>query len=292
MIDINKNKRPGQLYVVATPIGNRDDITYRAVTILKQAAIIACEDTRHSKKLLHYYGIDSKLTAYHEFNEVQKTPYLLEQVKQGQAVALISDAGTPLISDPGLTLIQKAHQAQLKVVAIHGACALTAALSIAGLDNRSFHFEGFLAAKPGARQKRLQQLESYPETLVFYEAPHRIEATLAAMFMSLGESRQAILARELTKYHEQLARGSLKELYQQLQQGRIPIQGEFVIAVAGKAKEETDEKSVHISAEKLLLTLLPQLPLPQAVKLTAQISGLSKNKLYKQALAWKEGRDE
>lgn len=202
---------PGTLYLVATPIGNLADITHRALQILKDVDLIACEDTRHTRKLLQHYGITTKTISYHEHNEQQRAAELLDRLKQGKDIAVVSDAGTPSISDPGFRLVRVAIENEVPVVPVPGPSALISALIAAGLPTDEFFFAGFLPARSNARRTRLGELRSVPGTLIFYEAPHRLATTLTDAFEILGE-RDAVVARELTKVHEEIRRGRLSEL--------------------------------------------------------------------------------
>jgi len=204
----------GQLYIVATPIGNLADITYRAVRILQQVALVAAEDTRHSRKLLSHYQIETPLVSYHEHNARQKVGLLLDKLRSGQDIALISDAGTPGIADPGYRLVQACLEAGIQVTAIPGPCALVAGLSVAGVPTDRFTFEGFLPAKTAARRTLLRQCSNADHTLVFYEAPHRLAATIADMSEAFGLQRELVVARELTKLHEEVFRGTIEEASQ------------------------------------------------------------------------------
>jgi 16S rRNA (cytidine1402-2'-O)-methyltransferase len=201
----------GTLYLVSTPIGNLEDITHRAIRVLGEVNIIACEDTRHTSKLLNHYGIETKTISYHEHNERERAAELVKLLKQGSDVAVVSDAGTPAINDPGFRLAREAIDNELRVVPIPGASALISALVVSGLPTDEFFFGGFLPARSGARRARLSELRTMPATLIFYEGPHRIAATLKDAVEILGE-RQAVVARELTKMHEEIARGNLSEL--------------------------------------------------------------------------------
>lgn len=278
-----KEPRPmGVLYVVATPIGNREDITLRALNILQTVDLIATEDTRHSQGLLKHHGIDKPLIALHSHNETSQTVHLLKQLQQGTSIALISDAGTPCIHDPGAYLIHQAHNAGIQVVPIPGPCAITTALSVAGLQHQPFLFEGFLPVKQTARRKQLAELAEQTRTLIFYEAPHRIMPCLDDMQATLGEERQAVIARELTKQFETLYRGTLSMIDAQLQKKPDQCRGEFVLIVAGKPKE----KGAILPAQtlRLLTALLAHLPTRQAVDIISQCTGTNKNKLYQAAL--------
>ena len=249
----------GTLYVVATPIGNLQDITLRAIEILKKVDRIAAEDTRHSMSLLKHYSISKPSLSLHEFNEREQLDVLLQYLKQGESIALISDAGTPLISDPGFHLVKEAKEIGIEVIPIPGACAAIAALSAAGLPTDKFIFEGFLPAKSEARHHALEKLSAEERTLIFYEAPHRLLPTLQAMIEIFGDNRRAVIARELTKIHETILHAELKDLYEQFTTKAQTVRGEIVILVAGskKQKSETNE----ISSERVLDILLAELPL-------------------------------
>jgi 16S rRNA (cytidine1402-2'-O)-methyltransferase len=202
---------PGTLYLVATPIGNLSDITHRALQVLRDVYLIACEDTRHTQKLLNHYGINTKTISYHEHNEQQRAAQLIDQLKQGSNIAVVSDAGTPAISDPGFRLVRAAIENDVPVVPVPGPSALISALIAGGLPTDEFFFGGFLPARSNARRARLAKLQSVPGTLIFYEAPHRLAATLKDAYEILGE-RDAVVARELTKIHEEIRRGRLSQL--------------------------------------------------------------------------------
>lgn len=219
---------PGTLYIVATPIGNLEDMTFRAIRTLKEVDLIAAEDTRHSRKLLGHYGIPTRMTPYHDHNEQLKTDYLLEQLLAGQNIAIITDAGTPCIADPGYRIAKAAAEKGIRTVPIPGTSAIAAALSASGLPSDRFVFEGFLPPKQGKRKSRLAELNSETRTVIFYEAPHRLPATLADMAEILG-SRQVVVARELTKIHEEFRRGTAAELLEHYR--NHPVRGEIVILV-------------------------------------------------------------
>jgi 16S rRNA (cytidine1402-2'-O)-methyltransferase len=276
--------KAGVLYVVATPIGNLQDITARAIDTLGRVALVAAEDTRHSRKLLAHYGIGTPLLALHEHNEREQTQKLLARLAAGEDVALISDAGTPLISDPGFYLVRAARAAGLLVVAVPGASACIAALSIAGLPTDRFVFEGFLPSKQVARAKRLQALQDESRTLVFYESSHRIVACLADMVATLGGEREAVLARELTKTFETTRGGSLQELHDWLLADDNQQRGEFVIMVHGRSGQPD---SIDAADRHVLEVLLQELPLKQAAALAAKITGLPRNRLYDYGLELK-----
>ncbi len=266
----------GKLYVVGTPIGNVDDLSPRARSVLAMADVIAAEDTRHTRGLLSRIGVESRLIAYHEHNETERVPELLEQLASGKSVALVSDAGTPLISDPGWRLVDAAQAAGFAVVPVPGPCAAVAALSAAGLPTDHFVFEGFLPRRESARAERLEALRHEQRTIVFYEAVHRVVATLAALCTAFGGERRAAIARELTKTHEQIESGTLAALAARLDAG-IPLLGEFVIVVAGAAVTTPDEAE----AQRVYALLAAELPPDKALKLTAAITGVPRNVLYR-----------
>ena len=266
----------GILYVVATPIGNPADLGQRAREILVAADLIAAEDTRRAARLLAAAGSDRPLLSLHEHNEEAMIERLVGELSQGRQLALVSDAGTPLISDPGLKLVQAVGRAGYTIVPVPGPSAVMAALCAAGLPTDRFVFEGFLPRRGSARRERLAALESEPRTMVFFEAVHRIAATLDAMTEAFGATRQAVLARELTKTHEQLARGTLAELGAGL--GRaIPLLGEFVVLVAGAPVAVS---SADAEVVRLYGLLSAELPPGRAVALAAEISGRSRNEVY------------
>jgi 16S rRNA (cytidine1402-2'-O)-methyltransferase len=219
---------PGTLYLVATPIGNLADITHRALQVLRDVALVACEDTRHTRKLLQHYGVDAKTVSYHEHNEQQRARELIELLQQGSDVAVVSDAGTPAISDPGFRLVRAAIENGVAVVPVPGPSALIAALVAAGLPTDEFFFGGFLPARSSARRARLNELCAVPGTLIFYEAPHRLAASLRDAYEVLGE-REAVVARELTKLHEELRRGRLSELVEHY--SNVEPRGEIVLLI-------------------------------------------------------------
>lgn len=274
-------ERPGVLYVVATPIGNLDDISPRALQVLAAADLVAAEDTRHSGALLTHFGITSKLLSLHEHNEAERATLLLERLQAGADVALISDAGTPLISDPGFDLVRAAQRAGIKVSPIPGACALVAALSVSGLPTDRFVFEGFLPAKSGARRERLDLLGLELRTMVFYESVHRLAESLGDMAMSFGKGRFGVIARELTKLHEELRQGTLADLVNWAQRDPVAGKGEVVVLVAGA---EIQASATEAEAERVLKPLLKELPVKQAAALAAEITGQKKNVLYDRAL--------
>lgn len=275
--------QPGSLYVVATPIGNLDDISARALRILREVALIAAEDTRHSARLLQHFGIQTPLAACHEHNERDQGGRFLARLQAGEDVALISDAGTPLISDPGYHLVRQARAAGIAVVPVPGACALIAALSAAGLPSDRFIFEGFLPAKAAGRRARLEQVREEPRTLIFYEAPHRILECLQDMREVFGDDRPALLARELTKTFETLQGLPLAELCEWVAADSNQQRGECVVLVAGWQAPEGEE-AVSAEALRVLDLLLSEMPLRRAAALAAEITGVRKNVLYQVAL--------
>lgn len=277
------NSPLGSLYVVATPIGNLDDISARALTILRSVALIAAEDTRHSARLMQHFGIGTPLAACHEHNERDQGGRFLARLLAGDDVALISDAGTPLISDPGYHLVRQARAAGIAVVPVPGACALIAALSAAGLPSDRFIFEGFLPAKAAGRRARLEQVKEEPRTLIFYEAPHRILECLQDMQLVFGDERPALLARELTKTFETLKGLPLAELAAWVAADSNQQRGECVVLVAGWQAPEGDE-AVSAEAMRVLNLLLAEMPLKRAAALAAEITGVRKNLLYQVAL--------
>lgn len=275
--------QPGSLYVVATPIGNLDDISARALRILREVALIAAEDTRYSVRLLQHFGIETPLAACHEHNERDQGGRFLARLQAGEDVALISDAGTPLISDPGYHLVRQARAAGFAVVPVPGACALIAALSAAGLPSDRFIFEGFLPAKAAGRHARLEQVREEPRTLIFYEAPHRILECLQDMREVFGDDRPALLARELTKTFETLQGLPLAELCEWVAADSNQQRGECVVLVAGWQAPEGEE-AVSAEALRVLDLLLSEMPLRRAAALAAEITGVRKNVLYQVAL--------
>ena len=275
------NTKQGILYVVATPIGNLSDMSDRARHILAQVAVVAAEDTRHSGQLLKHFGIDTPLWSLHEHNESQRAQEIVARLREGDDIALVSDAGTPLISDPGFDVVRDAIAAGLRVVPIPGACAALAALSASGLPTDRFSFQGFLPVKAAARTAKLRALRAEPATLIFYEAPHRLAETLKALTEELGQ-RAAVVARELTKQYEAFYFGTLDDLASRTATDESMRRGEIVILVAGA----TDVlQSSTLDAETVLRVLLEELPPSQAAKLAAKLTGGKRGELYDQALA-------
>ncbi len=275
----------GTLYVVATPIGNLRDMSLRAIEVLKTVDCIAAEDTRHSMPLLQHFLITTRVISLHEHNERERSTQLLEALQRGESIALISDAGTPLISDPGYFLVREARECGIKVVPIPGPSAIIAALSVSGLPTDRFSFEGFLPAKSKQRVAQLNSLQHETRTMVFYEAPHRVLECLADMQSVFGMKRQAVIARELTKMFETIHNAPLDELLEWVKRDANQTRGEMVLVVAGAEAKLTEENLVL--AENILQILLEELPLKQAVELAAKISGKRKNELYQLALKFK-----
>lgn len=276
------NRGTGILYVVATPIGNLADISERARTILAQVDVIAAEDTRRTGILLQYLGIQKPMIPFHDHNEERQTARLLERLLAGETAALVSDAGTPLISDPGYRIVHEARQAQIQVIPIPGPSALIAALSVSGLPTDRFRFEGFLPSKTGARRKYLQALAGETATLVFYESSHRIAESLHEMREIFGADREAVVARELTKTFETLLAGSLGEICARVDRDPDQSRGEFVVMVHGA--DAAAAKSSRDAAAGLLRVLLEELPVKQAASLAARYTARPRNELYALAL--------
>lgn len=272
--------QPGVLYVVATPIGNLEDLSPRAREVLAAADLVAAEDTRHSAVLLSHFGIRTPLVSLHEHNEAERSAELLAKLRDGARVALVSDAGTPLISDPGFDLVRAARRAGVTVTPIPGACALVAALSVSGLPTDRFVFEGFLPAKSTARRARLAELAPETRTLVFYESVHRLRESLEDMAVAFGPGRPAVLARELTKLHEGVREATLAVLAEWAGRDPAAAKGEVVLVVAGSPEAAVSDAE----ADRILNALLVELPVKQAASLAAAITGLKKNSLYQRAL--------
>lgn len=270
----------GCLFVVATPIGNLADMTYRAVQTLKDVALVAAEDTRHSRKLLSHYGIETPLTSYHEHNAREKVEPLLAKLRSGQDVALISDAGTPGIADPGFRLVQACHLAGIRVVAVPGPSALVAALSIAGVPTDRFAFEGFLPAKATARQRLLKDRASADQTLVFYETPHRLNAALRDLLEICGPERFLVVVRELTKLHEELFRGRIDEALQHFSQGRV--RGELVLVLP--PGEKAPRPGMAVALEEMLRE--SDLSRREVVKIIAKEYGVPGSEVYRESLKY------
>lgn len=279
------SRSSGCLYVVATPIGNLDDITLRALRILAETDVIAAEDTRHSRTLLSRHGLERPVLALHEHNEEQQAPHLVERLRRGESVALISDAGTPLLSDPGYRLVGLAAAAGIEVVAIPGPSAVTAAISISGLPTDRFAFEGFLPARSAARRRMLQELQAERRTLVFFESSHRIAESLAEMALVFGPERPAAVCREMTKRFETVLRGALGDLGARVEADPDQRRGEFVVVVAGcpKAMEGALPEALRLARE-----LQPLLGASQAARTAARFMDVSRRAVY-DALSGEDG---
>ena len=271
-----------RLYVVATPIGNLADLSPRAADILSRVAVIAAEDTRRARRLLDHAGLRTPLTALHDHNERRAIPGLLRRLEQGDDVALISDAGTPLVSDPGFPLVRAAQDAGIDVQPVPGPSALTAAISVAGIATDRFVFEGFLPARSAARRNRIKELADETRTIVWYEAPHRVAATLGDLAEVLGGEREAAVCRELSKVHEQSVRASLDSLVAALADGTIPARGEFVIVVSGAAGERDGNLR---EGQRVMALLLETVAPGKAAQLAHEITGVSRKVLYGWAMS-------
>ena len=267
------------LWVVATPIGNLQDISLRAIEVLSAVDLIAAEDTRRTAVLLKAHGIRTPLTAYHEHNENSKAVSLLAKLKAGQSIALVSDAGTPLISDPGYRLVHMAAAESIDCSPVPGPCAAIAALSVSGQPTTHFHFEGFLPAKRSARDKRLQELEDKSETIIFYESGHRLLACLKSMAEILGADRELTVCRELTKQFETLLRGNVEKIIQMVERDSMQKKGEFVLVAAGKTGGG-EQSAVSNEVRKIFSLLCEELPASKAARITASITGGSRKEIY------------
>jgi 16S rRNA (cytidine1402-2'-O)-methyltransferase len=270
---------PGTLYIVATPIGNLEDMTYRAVRILGEVDLIAAEDTRHSLKLLNHFGISKPLTSYFDHNQQLKGERILNTLRSGKSVALISDAGTPCVSDPGYNLVRDALMEHIQVIAVPGPCAAITALSGSGLPSDSFTFVGFPPSRQARRRAFLSDLLRLPSTLILYEAPHRLEDTLCDIRETMGE-RQIVVARELTKIYEEFIRGTVSEVITQVAQGKV--RGEVVILIATDKPENIERKSLDLVLQELLTD--EHLSVRDAAKKAADITGSSRSEAYTEAL--------
>ncbi len=274
------------LYIVATPIGNRDDMSARAIQVLQQVDRIYAEDTRHSLPLLRHHGIETRLWTLHEHNEEARSAEIITHLQTGASAALITDAGTPLISDPGFKLVRACQAAGVKVSPVPGACAVTAALSVSGLPTDRFQFVGFPPAKSAARQAWLEPLSRLAHTLVIYETPHRIVESLSDMVVPFGEERLMTLAREMTKRFETLIHGSVAEVLAAVQADSNQQRGEFVLVVAGNSPADDDKGAAAASfdLDKILSVLMPHLPVKTAAKCAAELCAVNKKQAYDRAL--------
>lgn len=276
----------GTIYIVSTPIGNLGDMSARAIEVLKSVDLVLAEDTRHSRPLLQNFGITTHCIAFHEHNERDKADEICQQVLQGKSVALISDAGTPLVSDPGFHLTRRAHELGVSVSPIPGVTAAMAALSASGLPSDRFVFEGFLSPKQKARTDKLKSLSRESRTLIFYESPRRVLETLQDMVVAFGADRQIVLARELTKMHETIVSKPLSDMLEFVEQDANQQRGEIVLVVAGAPEVETD--MVEQDVESILSVLIEELPQKQAAAIAAKLTGRKKNEMYALALKLKE----
>jgi 16S rRNA (cytidine1402-2'-O)-methyltransferase len=283
------NGSAGRLYVVATPIGNLNDFSARARETLAGCSLIAAEDTRHTGNLLKHFAIRTPMISLHDHNETGRAPEIVQRLTAGDSVALVSDAGTPAISDPGFGLVRAAAEAGIEIISIPGPCAAIAALSIGGLPTDRFCFEGFLPAKSRARRERLTQLEHEVRTLVFYESPHRVSDMLDEAAQVFGATRPAMVMREATKLHESTYRGNLEQLSQRASQDADFSRGEIVVVIAGAASPEAQaEGELTQELDKTLKVLMAELPLKQAAHLAAKLTGMRDNEAYRRALALKD----
>ena len=276
----------GKLFIVPTPIGNLQDITHRAVTVLSEVDLIAAEDTRHSLKLLQHYDINTRMISLHDHNEGQRASQLISKLQQGQNIALISDAGTPLINDPGYSLVNQCRAQGLAVIPLPGACAAITALCAAGLPTDRFRFEGFLPVKSQAKQQALEKLLSETGTCIYYESPRRVVDTMGAIIAVLGEDRAVVIAKELTKTFETFYSGSAGQCLHWLLLDENHQRGEFVLMVGGVVRDDTE---VSAQALSLLKALMLELPLKKAAAITAEHFELKKNALYKLGLEFSGG---
>ncbi len=281
----------GSLYVIATPIGNFSDLTARAAQLLSEVDGVYAEDTRTSQALFREIGCSPAVQSLHEHNELERAGQVVKRLQAGESIALISDAGTPLISDPGYRVVAACHEANVPVVPVPGACAVVAALSVSGLPTDHFCFEGFLSARSGPRQKRLTEVAKWPHTLVFYESPHRIEASLADMVLCLGADRPATLARELTKRFETVRRATLGELAAWVAEDADQRRGEVVLVVQG-ATAAPIEGVLNIEVADLLAALAKELPPKRAAAVVAQFSGHDKKVLYQGLIAGRQSEQD
>lgn len=284
--EIQTSVSSGTLYIVATPIGNLDDLPPRAIAVLSGVSIVAAEDTRHSGRLLQAIGVETRMLALHDHNERDRAAQVMQRLEQGQDVALISDAGTPLISDPGFILVREARARGIRVSPVPGPCAIVAALCAAGLPTDRFAFEGFLPSKKGARVAALDKLASETATLVFYESPHRILEAVADIADVMGGHRELVIARELTKTFETFYSGGAEEVLDTLKADPHGSRGEFVIMIRGAEKDAGDAGMEEV--DRLLKLLLTELPVKRAARLVAEMTGRAKNELYQRALSFRD----
>lgn len=276
----------GILYIVATPIGNMEDLSSRAVRVLQDVDLIAAEDTRHSGRLLQHYSVNTATFSLHDHNERKVANSLVKRLIQGESIALISDAGTPLVSDPGYVFVDEAHRQNIRVVPITGASSVIAALSVAGMPTDRFVFEGFLPAKIRARQKKLKELSSEMRTMVFFESPHRILDAVESMVSVFGGDRPMSVARELTKLHEQVVRSDISGIREMLIQGDIASRGEFVLIVRGAG-----EKGVDLNLMTTLNVLSSELSPSKVASVAHRLTGIDRSELYKLVLSMNQPED-
>ncbi len=277
---MSETKEKGVLYVVATPIGNLEDITYRAVRILREVDLIACEDTRQTRKLLEHYGIEKPTVSYHDYNEQERAQELVTKLQQGLSVAQVSDAGMPGISDPGYRVVKLAIEQGIRVAPIPGPSALIAAMAASGLPTDAFEFRGFLPAKSGQRRTALESLRDVQHTVIFYETPHRILESLQELAGILGAERRVVVARELTKLHEEFIRGTAKEILKSLQGRELRGEITLLIGKAETADHATREKNLPTRLKEIMQ--LERLDEKAALKVLAKEQGLSKSELYRE----------
>ena len=275
----------GELYVVSTPIGNLKDITFRAIDTIKEVDLIFSEDTRITNKLLNHLGIKRRIQSLNEYNEIKKTPKILQQLSQGKSVALISDAGTPLISDPGYYLVKQAREKFFNIIPIPGCCAAIAALSVSGIATDKFYFHGFLPSSELAQLRELDKLAQRKETLIFYESVHRLQSTIDHMIRVFGGNRKAIVCKEITKLHESYLGENLSEIDEFVKHNPKKIRGEFTIIIDGSKQRRAiiDRNKM----DKILLELLPEMSVKKAVKICMAVSDFSRNEIYKRAVELK-----
>jgi len=275
----------GELYIVSTPIGNLKDITLRAIDTLKKVDLIFSEDTRITNKLLNHLGIKRRIQSLNEHNEIKKTPKILQQLSLGKSVVLVSDSGTPLISDPGYYLVKEARKNFIDVIPIPGCSALIAALSVSGFATDKFYFHGFLPSSELARIRELDKLAQRKETLIFYESVHRLQSSISSMIKVFGENRKSVVCKEITKLHESFLGKNLSEINEFIKNNPNKIKGEFTIIIGGSKQEQ--EIIDQLKMDKILLELLPEMSIKKAVKICVIVSGYRRNEIYKRAVELK-----
>jgi len=275
----------GELYIVSTPIGNLKDITLRAIDTLKKVDLIFSEDTRITNKLLNHLGIKRRIQSLNEHNEIKKTPKILQQLSLGKSVVLVSDSGTPLISDPGYYLVKEARKNFIDVIPIPGCSALIAALSVSGFATDKFYFHGFLPSSELARIRELDKLAQRKETLIFYESVHRLQSSISSMIKVFGENRKSVVCKEITKLHESFLGKNLSEINEFIKNNPNKIKGEFTIIIGGSKQEQ--EIIDQLKMDKILLELLPEMSIKKAIKICVIVSGFRRNEIYKRAVELK-----